>query len=462
MGSNGTGRCTACRAGAVRHLEDEARGLLSRLARVKSFALHETMVPAAAVSVQAQAAIEYTLARGRRELRDAIHAYIRWLRSTEADGLPISELHRRFALLRLRFNVVLNHFDLFAIVMTQRSEHDTGVWLSGLDVAATDALRLPNTDFIGPPVICYLDRGLGAAIRRAKTRLPGGGENPVAIIRLPRERMIGSGVASSLVHEVGHQAAALLDLITPLRVVLDGLGRTRSADAASWQLWSRWISEIVADFWAVGQLGIAATSGLMGVLSLPRPFVFRAVHDDPHPTPWIRARLSCAMGAALYPDPQWAKLSAMWASFYPPNDLDERTRRVFDGLERTMPAFVSVLLNHRARKLNGISLAEAMPVAERKPSSLRALLARWRPSLDGIRAAPPSLAFAVIGQARADRAISTREESRLLAELLTGWALRSTIDASVAYSARFDSSLTRSAAPAAPKTNRSALASSVA
>jgi hypothetical protein len=462
MGSNGAGRCTVCRTGAIRLLEDEARALLSRLARVKSFALHETMVPAAAVSIQAQAAIEYTLARGRRELRDAIHAYIRWLRSDEAASSALSELHRRFALLRLRFNVVLGHFDLFAIVMTQRSEHETGVWLSGLDVAATDALRLPNNAFIGPPVICYLDRGLGAAIRRAKTRLPGGGENPVAIIRLPRERMIGSGVASSLVHEVGHQAAALLDLVTPLRVVLDGLGRTRSADAASWQLWSRWISEIVADFWAVGQLGIAATLGLMGVLSLPRPFVFRAAHDDPHPTPWIRVRLSCAMGAALYPDPQWARLSATWASFYPPNDLDERTRRTFEGLERTMPAFVSVLLNHRARKLNGVSLAESMPVAERKPSSLRALLEKWRPSLDGIRAAAPSLAFAVIGQARADRAISTREESRLLAELLTGWALRSTIDASVAYSARFDASLTRPAAPAATTINRSALASSVA
>jgi hypothetical protein len=109
-----------------------------------------------------------------------------------------------------------------------------------------------------------------------------------------------------------------------------------------------------------------------------------------------------------------------------------------------------------------MSLAESMPVAERKPSRLRALLQQWRPSLDGIRAAPPSLAFAVIGQARADRTISTREESRLLAELLTGWALRSTIDASVAYSARFEPRLTRPAAAAAPKTNRSTLVSSVA
>jgi len=36
----------------------------------------------------------------------------------------------------------------------------------------------------------------GAAIRRARTRLPGGQPSPVGILRIPRERMIGHGVAS--------------------------------------------------------------------------------------------------------------------------------------------------------------------------------------------------------------------------------------------------------------------------
>jgi hypothetical protein len=52
-------------------------------------------------------------------------------------------------------------------------------------------------------MVCYLDRGHGAAIRRARTRLPGGKSNPVAVIRVPRERMISHGIASSLIHEVG-------------------------------------------------------------------------------------------------------------------------------------------------------------------------------------------------------------------------------------------------------------------
>ena len=144
-----------------------------------------------------------------------------------ARSASAAQAQRRFTLLRLQFNATLTQFDLFSDVITQRSEHESGVWLSGLDVVAADALTLPGGYYTVPPIICYLDRGAGAAIRRARTRLPGGGDNPVAVIRVPRERMVGSGIASSLVHEVGHQAAALLDLVPSLRPVLQGLQRGR-------------------------------------------------------------------------------------------------------------------------------------------------------------------------------------------------------------------------------------------
>jgi hypothetical protein len=211
-------------------LTQEARALLTRLARLRSFVLNETMVPAAAGSLAAQVAIERYLSRGRRELRAMVLAYLRWLRGPEGRGATPEEAQRRFTILRIRFNDVLSQFDLFAGVITQRSESQTGVWLSGLDSVAADALALPGGYYEPPPVMCYLDRGPGAAIRRARTRMPGGGENPIAIVRLPRERMVGSGIASSLVHEVGHQGAALLDLVASLRPVLQGMqNRTAAA-----------------------------------------------------------------------------------------------------------------------------------------------------------------------------------------------------------------------------------------
>jgi len=406
--------------------------MLTRLGLVKAFALHETMVPAAAVSVAAQSAIETYLARGRRELRARIHDFLKWLRSAEGRAADPAEAHTRFAFLRLRFNAVLTHFDVFAIVMTQRSEAEMGVWLSGLDVVARDALSFVGRHFDVPPVVCYLDRGFGAAIRRARTRLPGGGETPVAIVRIPRERMIGSGIASSLVHEVGHQAAAILDLVAPLRFAFQSISRARGPSAEAAPYWARWIPEIVADFWASALVGVGSTLGLSGVLSLPRAFVFRAGADDPHPIPWIRVMLSCALGDALYPDPQWRRLADVWASYYPLDRLTGDQRRTIALLENTIPVVIETIARHRPRRLNGRSLLDVLPIADRQPQRLRVSYQQWRADPSGWRGAAPTLAFAVISQARSDGLLSPESEARLLAELLSYWALRTTIDAAEA------------------------------
>jgi len=414
---------------AARFLEQEARGLLTRLARVKPFALLTPSVPAAAVSVPAQSAIENYLAAGRRELRTRVAQFLTWVRSPEGRRASASELQQRFTFLRLRFNVVLNHFDIFADVLTQRSEHETGVFCGGLDVVAADALELPGVQLPDvPPVICYLVRDPGAAIRRARTRLPGGGENPVAVIRVPRERMVSSGVSSSLVHEVGHQGAALLHLMESLRPMLQDMQRRAGPAQPAWQLWERWISEIVADLWSVSRVGISATLGLIGVVSLPRAFVFRIRTDDPHPAPWVRVRLSCAMGKTLYPHPQWDRLTALWASLYPLSDATPETRRLIGLLETTMEEFVKRLLSHRPPLLRGRSLGDVMGSAERQPAHLASLFRTWRTSPLLMRDNPPTLVFAAVGQARADGVITPEEESRALAYLLNYWALRSTLD----------------------------------
>src|SRR5215470_12692252 len=207
-------------AGSYAHwmLDQEARALLARLARVKPFVLSQPMTLAASLLPAAQIAIERFLAEGRRELKKRIQEFLSWLHDEGRQASP-HDVQRRFVFLKLRFNSVLSQLELFHQVISQRSENEQGVWISGLDVVAADALALPEF-YEAPPVICYLDRGIGGAIRRARTRMPGGGEKPGAGIRILRERMIGSGIASSLVHETGHQAAAILGLVPSLQEVL--------------------------------------------------------------------------------------------------------------------------------------------------------------------------------------------------------------------------------------------------
>jgi hypothetical protein len=409
-------------------LAQEARALLTRLARVKPFALLEPMLPAASLQPGAQAATERYLVAGRRELRAMVLGFLAWLHTARSQQATAADAQRRFTILRLKFNAVLTQFDMFNDVISQRSEHDTGVWLCGLDVVAADALALPGYYEV-PPLVCYLDRGVGAAIRRARTRLPGGGDNPVAVIRVPRERMVGSGIASSLIHEVGHQASALLDLAASLRPLLQGMQRN---GGIAWQLFERWIGEILSDFWSCARLGISATLGLMGVVSLPRAFMFRLNLDDPHPVPWIRVRLSCAMGRAMYPHPQWDRLAALWNAYYPLEGLDAQRQRLFAQLLAAMPGFVGLLVDHRPRALRGRSLKEALGVAERQPAQLAALFQTWRGAPAAMYRAGPTLVFAVLGQARANGQLSPEEESHLFAKLLTHWALRSALGGATA------------------------------
>ena len=412
---------------AVWFLEREARALLTRLDRVKPFALQETMLPAAALSPAALLGIERFLVDGRRSLRRQIREYIGWLRGAGRLVSP-EQQQRGFTILRLRFNLALTQLDLFSDVVTQRSEHETGVWLSGLDVAAQDALRLRGGYLRPLPIVCHLHRGMGGAIRRARTRLPGGGSNPVGIVRIPRERMIGFGIASSLVHEVGHQGAALLGLVPSLRPVIRQAGAAASGhQAAAWRLWELWVSEIVADLWSIARVGVASTMGLMGLVSLPRAFLFRVTPGDPHPAPWIRVQLSCAIGQALYPDHQWRRIAGLWSRLYPVDGLRPEQLATIGGLMGTMPAFVELLLGHRPPSLRGRTLGEVLRLPDREPQRLEALYRAWQADPRTMQRTAPSLAFAVTGQARARGLLSPEGEDRILGRMITFWALDSTM-----------------------------------
>ena len=152
--------------------------------------------------------------------------------------------------------------------------------------------------------------------------------------------------------------------------------------------------------------------------------------DDPHPIPWVRVKLSSAIGQALYPHPQWNRLARLWESLYPPAGLDEERQRLLSLLERAMPEFVEILVNHRPPSLRGGSLKQILAEEERRPARLADYYRAWRSRPSLMRRAPPSLVFAVMGQARIDETVSPEEESRVIAGMLTYWALRSTLDIS--------------------------------
>ncbi|MBD2722550.1 hypothetical protein [Hymenobacter armeniacus] len=411
-------------AADTRFLVNETLALFGRLQTVRSFSLSTPMVLAAAVSAPAQAAINAHLAHVAFDLRRRLREFVRWLRSPESRRLSAANTQARYVLLKMRFNNLLDQVDIFADVLGQRSEHGTGTWVAGLDVLAEDALCLPGNYYAAPPLVCYLERGHGAAIRRARTRLPGGDLSPVGVIQIPRERLIGSGIASSLIHEVGHQGSELLDLTTSLKQAIEQrIAAGDRENALPWQLFSRWLNEILSDCWAMGHLGITATYGLLSVVSLPSYFVFRIGTDGPHPFPWIRVKISLALGEVLFPHPQWAALGRQWEELYPTDELSADKRDLIHRLETALPEFAALVLNHRPKSLRGQRVADIFPVAERQPDQLRALFEAWQQQPHLREHVAPSLVFAVVGQAKADGRISTNEEARVLSHMLNRWAL---------------------------------------
>jgi hypothetical protein len=404
-----------------RFLIAEAEALLARLRQVQPFEWNMPMAISAAPSAATLKKIHLLIKTGRQQLRRRVLRFIEVIRHDRSKTLE--QCQSAYSILKLQFNSLLDQFDIFADVVNQRSEHDTGVWIAGLDVFARDALRLDRTYYEAPELVCYLDRGHGAAIRRARTRLPGGKENPVAVIRVPRERMVGSGIGSSLVHEVGHQGAALLGLIPSIKPLLAQRAQAEPARRSAWNLYELWISEILSDVWSVATLGVSATVGLINVVSLPAYFVFRMPDGDPHPFPWIRVKISLAFGKALYPDPQWTQLEHLWEDMYPTRRLKPVQQDLIRVLADTLPHFAGLVLDHQPESLRGGSLRAVFPTEARQPEQLREQFRRWQQTPEAIYKARPGLVFAAVGQARADARISPDKENHLLTRVLRQWAL---------------------------------------
>ena len=400
------------------YLLNESYSLLTRLDQLKPFSMTMPMVIGAAVSDKAMKAVTWLLEKGKRNLRKHLYQFIENLkRGAHSDP---KELQSEFTILKLRFNSILDQLDIFADVLSQRAEQDVGIWLSGLDALAEDGLSNTKDLFEPPSFMVYLDRGHGAAIRRARTRLPGGDLNPVAVIQIPRERMVGSGIASSLIHEVGHQAAALLNLVPTLTEAITL--KTRNDTNIGWKYLKRWISEIVSDVWALGHLGVGATMGLMGVVTLPKYFQFRLDINDPHPAPYLRVQLSCAFGKKMFPCDQWDKLWDLWETFYPKRGLTKETLLALEEVERKINDFTGIVLNHSTREMKGKKLIDLFQINKITPAQLRQKYQLWKSKKISLNTMQPTLLFAMLGQAKFELVIDATEENQLLTKHLRRWA----------------------------------------
>ena len=107
---------------------------------------------------------------------------------------------------------------------------------------------------------------------------------------------------------------------------------------------------------------------------------------------------------------------------------DPSSRRILAELQTTMPDFVTVLVDHRPARLRGRSLGEVLRNPHLQRTALLRRFSAWEADPGRMALAPPTLAFAVLGQARASGRLTPERESRLLRHLITTWAVTSALE----------------------------------
>ena len=410
-------------------LEQEARALLTRLARVKPFALQESMLPAANLLPGSQLAIEKFLMAGRKRLRKLVRGFLHWLTYTggalERRRAGTTAIHNFAAAFQcrgysLRY-VRQRHY------AAQRKRHRPLALRAGCGFRRRTATEREQLQSAAGDLLC----STAASARRSGELARGcraAGTTRSPSLRFPENNhWLGNRIVAGARGWApsGGVAGSGGVLASGAR----GPGRGSIAEQEAWQLWKRWISEIVADFWSIARVGIASTLGLMGVVSLPRAFVFRLNVDDPHPTPWIRVKLSAAIGKALFPQPAWDQLAELWESYYPLDRVPEPAAAHFSHAGKDDPGSGRGAGEPSARGIARQDGAEALDLQQRQPARLRMLLDRWRVvprhmyrdrADHGIRRHRPG---------GMDNRITPEEESVVVGKLLSHSALQSTLEA---------------------------------
>lgn len=218
-----------------------------------------------------------------------------------------------------------------------------------------------------PPVLTYVDKGLGASILRAGLRLWDGGTlSPAAAIKITRQNLLRP---TALIHESGHQVAHILGWNEELAAALrQGLGD--APDVA--EAWSATASEIAADCFAFVHTGYGSVAALHDVVS-GGATVFRRVPGDPHPVAYIRVLLGVQMCVRFYGAGPWDDLARAWVASYPLRAAEPATRSLLERSVPLLPRIVEICLRTPMRAFGGRALTAWIDPQRVRPDSLAQL-----------------------------------------------------------------------------------------
>ena len=277
--------------------------------------------------------------------------------------------------LDLDLSIAIIFFDTYLDVLSQRKIPRLGRILAGCDIIAWDALNKdhPALSIIEAPIV-FCDRGFGASIIREGASFPGNIKNPLPLLQIPYSRLSSKHELTSIIHEAGHEAMTRLDLVRLLpSVIRSGLTALDVPNNIA-ELFGLWSSEIGPDFWTFCSSGIAQTSTIKEILSLPPSNVFQVSWLDPHPPAYLRVLLSFEWCRQQWGRGEWDDWEKEWDMLYPLDSASKGMRKILKVGKRCLPAVSKILFNTRYKVLNGRRLPDLFDMTKLDPTNIKKIV----------------------------------------------------------------------------------------
>jgi hypothetical protein len=248
-----------------------------------------------------------------------------------------------------------------------------GDWLLSCDRIALDCYEHA---FLGvgkaksvpaPPPFSYMRTGFSPATYRRGIPLTKLGRqlNPFPLIQIPYHRLVNPWTLGAMLHEVSHNLQNDLGLAraVPRQMArqLTAAGVPRSVAAQ----WTRWNREIYADMSGLLLGGPGFVGSLYDILARSASVMASFNPAAPHPTPVLRALLSCELLRRMgFPDEAKA-MTQLWRQMFA--GLKGNVPDVmWQTLGTAVPAVVQAVAYHRYPEIGDKALAEMIRFAPKE------------------------------------------------------------------------------------------------
>jgi hypothetical protein len=282
---------------------------------------------------------------------------------------------RQLVRLRSRYLQAETLVTFYAHAINCRTSPEVAALLRACDVLATACMRplLTAAGLPTPPVLVYVDKGLGASILRAGLRLWDGGTiSAVAAIKVVWHNLLRP---TALTHEAGHQAAFATGWNDELATAL------AAVDPALGPQWAGWATEIAADAIGFCATGYGSIAALHDVLAGEEAPVFLGIPGDVHPSAWLRVLLGVAFCRQAYGAGPWDDLGDAWAAAHPIFRAPAEIRGLLARSRELLADIAEVVLRQRYRAFGGHALTQLSDPQRGRPDVLLRLQAEVGPAL---------------------------------------------------------------------------------